>query len=57
MGFNKTRYSAVRLRDVIAPADVRAQSVHCEYVRTAHKLDTDHAAGSVRGRFEARLAA
>ena len=57
MGFNRTRYSAVRLRGAIAPADVRAQNVHGEYVRKARKLDTDHAAGGAQGRFEARLAA
>ena len=47
MGFNKARYSAARLRDVITPADVRAQSVYSEYVRKTRKLDTDHAVGSV----------
>ena len=57
MGFNKARYSAVGLRGVIAPTDARTHSVHGEYVRKTHKLDTGRAAGGVRGRFEARLTA
>ena len=46
MDFNKMRYSAARLRDVIVSADVRAQSVRGEYVRKGIKLDMDDAAGA-----------